>query len=473
MEKGAKKKYEFTGATIGMTAGAAVLAVLSLLIFYFAFANWRFKSALTEGYRASDQNLMGQAGPALRDALSWRPEHRGARERLAKIAVDGGALDEAQKHYLELRKAGHNAAQVRVGLGVILLKRAERAEDPKAAADFVAQATAEFKSAAGSIPEADLGLGHAELLLAWKLKEPQRIDAARGSFERVKKALDARTPISRDGLIDYYAGLGKVLGSAPGWDPAAAAAYRTCAQLSRRWLAPQAAILTLEARRFDEWKEGGDALLKLRAEATKTRNEASNLFRTSSDARAVLFDPWLAYSLSLARAFGRNGLVVEHQNIVNELTRESGQLGSRVEPFLVDARVHLDVAFGEHASMSSQDAAVTRAVTAAMNLERKLQGTDDAGKDRKARALNLLGCLKGWKGMYSNHKGTLGEATKAFQDAAKLFPEDYVYNRNAALLLKRSGAAAAAILPHKDAAKAAAKGDYEKDWDQVSALLGP
>jgi tetratricopeptide (TPR) repeat protein len=477
IEKVEKKKLEFTAATIAMIGSSVVLGVFSLLLLYFAFANWRFKASLEAGYRAYDQNLVGQAAPSLKEALSWRPNHRGARELLAKIACDGGALDEAIGHYTALRKAGHNPAQVRIGMGVALLKKAEKAADPKAADELVGQAKAEFKAALGDAPEAELGLGHAELLLAWKLKEPARVDAARPIFEKVRKAVESdpvvRRKITRDGLVDLYAGLGKSLSPAPDAAPDALKAFQACTQISRRWLVPQAGILVLKARQFDRWTEGGDALLKLKPETTPLRNDTSNLFRRSREAAEVLADPWLAYTLSLARAYGRNGLIQEHQALVAELTRGGSGADNRIEPFLVDAQVRFDDASKEVPNLASQDAAVTRAVTSLQDLVRRLQGTDELGNERKARALNQLGWLQAWQGLYTNNKVKLGNAAKSFQDAAKLFPDDYVYNRNAALILKKAGAAAAAVLPHKDKAKAGATGDWEKDWDQVRGVIEP
>src|SRR5687767_1036656 len=123
IEKIEKKRVEFTGASVAQLAVSAALVVVALLMGYFAFANWRFKSGLSEGYRMYAVGNVGQASPALREALSWRPEHPGALELLAKIETEAGSFDSAESRYLKLRQLGHDAAPVRVGLGVVHLRR--------------------------------------------------------------------------------------------------------------------------------------------------------------------------------------------------------------------------------------------------------------------------------------------------------------------------------------------------------------
>ncbi|HYF00563.1 MAG TPA: tetratricopeptide repeat protein, partial [Planctomycetota bacterium] len=264
IERVDKAKMEFTPVTLALLGVAGVLTVVALVVFYLAYGNWRFKTELTEGYEAYDRGVPGRAATALKDALGWRPAHRGARELLAKIAVESGNLEEARAHYEALQKHGHDSHRVRVGLGVVALRKADATEEPKQVQELVKLAQDHFKSASGALPEADLGLGHAELLLAARLREPARVDAARKIFEKVRAALDSdaglRARITRDGLVDYYAGLGRVLSQGAAYDPAAAQAWRACLQYSPRWLVPKAALLALEARRLQDWREGIDGL---------------------------------------------------------------------------------------------------------------------------------------------------------------------------------------------------------------------
>lgn len=476
IERVEKARTEFTPVTLALLGVAAALTLVSMAVIYLAFGNWRFKTELTDGYEAYDRGIPGRAATALKDALSWRPTHRGARELLAKIAVESGNLDEAQAHYEKLQKLGHDSARVRVGLGVIALRKADGAEDLKQAQDLVKQAQDYFRGVAGTLPEAELGLGHCELLLAARLKDPARIETARKTFEKVRAALDAdgalRAKITRDGLVDYYAGLGRALSQGVAYDPAAAAAWRACQQYARRWLVPQAALLSLEARRLMEWREGLDGLNRIRVDANRLRNEAADQIRRSGDTARPLVEPWMVYSLSLAQAWARSGSLAEHQNIVSDITRPGFGIEGRLEPFIVDANVKLELAAKDQ-NRALQEQAVTRALVSLTDIERRATSPDDLTKERRARALNQAAALEAWRAGASGNKLLWQSAYRKLQEALKLFPDEYVYNRNAAVILKRLASAPPAIQPHREKAKAAASGAYAEDFQQLDAFLGP
>ena len=476
IERVEKAKTEFTPATLVLLGVAAALAIVSLVVVYLAFGNWRFKSALTDGYEAYDRGVPGRAATALKDALEWRPTHRGARELLAKIAVESGNLEEARAHYEALQKHGHDSARVRVGLGVAALRKADAADDAKQAQALAKEAQDFFRGASGMIPEADLGLGHVELLLAARLGEPARIDAARKIFEKVRSSLETdasvREEITRDGLIDYYAGLGRVLSQGNAYDPAAAQAWRACLQYSPRWLVPKAALLALEARRLQAWTEGIDGLNRIRVEANRLRNDAADQIRRSGEGGRVLVEPWLVYSLSLAGAWARAGSLTEHQNIVGDLTRPGVGLDGRLEPFLYDAAVKLEMASKDQ-NRALQNQAVTRALSCLADIDRRATADDALTKDRRARALNQYACLEVWRAAGTGNKVMLQNALKKLQEALRLFPDDYVYNRNAAVVLKRLASAPAAYQAHREKAKAAATGEFAQDFQQVDLFLGP
>lgn len=477
IEKVEKKRVEFTGASMAQLGVSGALLIVSLLMGYFAFANWRFKASLSEGYRAYDVGNYGQAAPALRDALGWRPEHPGARELLAKVETEAGSIDAAEAHYLKLRALGHNTAPVRIGLGVLHLRRAERAEDEKSVKEFVGKAREEFRSASAEAPEGEIGLGYCELLLAWKLKDEKALAAARAIFDKLRKTLEtdagARARITREGLVDYYAGLGKVLSSSPGYDPAASAAWRACSQYSRRWTAPQAAYLLMEARRFDAWKDGLDGLQIVRVEAQRLRNDTSNQFNTMPQEQSQgLREAWLVYTLSLAGAWARAGNLNEHTQLIGDFKNPGTRLNERLEPFLLDAVVKTEVATTDLPNMGLQDGHMRSAITAYTDLEKKLTGTDDLSKSRKALALNNLGWMQAWRGSFTNNKGLLNTAVRHFQDASKLDPDEYVFYRNTVVVQKRLGTPPAQIAPVLELAKAKGVGTWAKDFEELQKHLG-
>jgi tetratricopeptide (TPR) repeat protein len=470
IEKVEKKRTEFAAASVAQLAVSAALVALSLLLGWFAFANWRFKASLAEGYRAYDVGNVGQAAPALREALSWRPEHPGAALLLAKIETESGSFDKAESLYRKLVQGGHAGAPVRVGLGVLRLRSAERAEAEKDARELVAKAREEFRAAADA-PEGEIGLGHCELLLAWKFQDEKALAAARAIFEKLRKSIDG-SKATREGLVDYYAGLGKVLSSAPGYDPAASAAWRSCAQLARRWTAPQAAYLVMEARRFDAWKEGLEGLNAIRVETQRLRNDTSNTFRTMPREQALsLQEAWIVYTLSLGAAWARAGNINEHTQLIGDFKNPGTGFHERLEPFLLDAVVRTELATTDLPNMGLQDGHMRSAITAYTDLDRKLTGTDETSKLRKSLVLNNLGWMEAWRGSYTNNKGLLNSAVRRFQEASKLDPDEYVFYRNALVVQKRLAAPPAQMAPLLEQAKAKGVGTWAKDFEELRKHL--
>lgn len=472
IEKVEKKRVEFTTASVVQLSVSGFLVVLACVLGYFAFANWRFKTSLMEGYRAYDVGNTGQAAPALRNALSWRPDHAGARGLLAKIETESGAYDQAEALY---RKLGTSGAPVKIGLGAIQLRRAERAESEKDVRELVEKARGEFRAAAGA-PEGEIGLGHCELLLAWKLKDEKAAAAAKAIFERLRKSIDSdgktRAKITREGLVDYYAGLGKTLNDVPGYDPAASAAWKACSQYARRWTLPQSAYLYSEARRFDGWKEGLDGLQALRVEAMRLRNDTSNAFKTMPREQGhALQEAWIVYTLSLGAAWARAGNFNEHTQLMGDFKNPGTGLNERLEPFMLDALLRTELASTDLPNMSLQDGHMRSAITAYTELDRRLSGADDVSRLKKATVLNNLGWMEAWRGTYTNNKGLLTQATRRFEDAIKLDPDDYVFYRNLLVVKKRLNTPASLLAPLLETARTKAAGPHAKDFEELAKHL--
>lgn len=463
-----KKPAAFSTAAIVQFAVAGLLVAVALLFGWFAFGNWRFKTSLLEGYRAYDVGNTGQAAPALRDALSWRPEHPGARELLAKIAAESGALDQAESHYKKLRELGHNPPRVRVGMGVVHLRAAEKLDDPKLLQEAVGRAREEFRAAGPEAPEGEIGLGHCDLLLAWKLKDEKALAAARATFEKLRKTIDGR--VTRAGLLDYYAGLGKALSTAAGYDPAASAAWKACLQLSGRWVAPQSALLLSEARRFEALKTAVDPALLL--ETRRLRNEASAQFRNlGAEAARPLQEAWMAYTLAVAEACARGGNLNEFTLLMGDFRNPGSGFSDRPEPLLVEARVRTQAATADLPNIGLQDGAMRTAINAYIELDKKLGGDDATAKARKALALNNLGWLEAWRGSYTNNKTLLGSAAKRFEEAVRLAPDEYLYARNGLVVHKRLASAPAASAALLEAAKKSGVAEWKIDFEELQKHL--
>jgi tetratricopeptide (TPR) repeat protein len=470
-------KVEWTPATLIQLGAAVVLILLSGLFGWLAFSNWRFKVNLVEGYQENDRGRSKAAKQPLLDALSWRPKHTGARELLAKILCDEGKLDEARKQYTILALQGYNVPQVHIGIGVIALKEVEELDKPKAIEAKVAEADAEFRKAAG-VPEAEIGRGHCELVLARKLEDPSHYAKAQALFAKVRTAMDQsrefRAGITRDGLVDYYTGLGKALSSGEKYDEGARDAFRACFQYTgSSWGLPMANVLSLEARRFSQFAEGGDVLLKLQPDINALRNQAVAIWKSIKNAedKEEIREPWLMFSLALAQAWGRAGNVVEMSNITKDLIA-SGGFEQRMEPALLDAQIRTELALRDDTGPAIQESAVTKATASYNDLIQRLPN-DDANKERRARAFNNAAWTLAWRGGYTSSDSLYTQAQQRLMEALRLFPDDYVYNRNMAIILKRFKKTPVSPQAYIDKCRAAASKDKDlaEDFDKLQKYM--
>ncbi|HLF92909.1 MAG TPA: hypothetical protein VJB14_05580 [Planctomycetota bacterium] len=471
IDKIESKKYEFTKEAMLQLGIAGVLVVASLVLGWAAFSKWRFKSSLVAGYRAYESYQLSTAKRELESAISWNPEHVGAREVLAKVLVDAGGpeLSAAEGHYRKIRELGGDSSAAKVGMGVIYLKRAELATAPKEVQDLVAKATAEFQ-AASDLPEGNIGVGHGLLLLSQKLGNPKLLADARVKFEAARKELGGKSAarISRDGLIDYYSGLGRAFSTEDPRDlEVARDAFQSCMQLARRWETPRANMMALEGRQWAVWKGPLAEITALEASVNVRRKLMGSYWRDSRDQE--LFKkharPWMAWSLAFAQALARAGNDRAAAAIFNEI-RGNEHFKDFPEPFLAESRFHCDVVTRDGIKPAERENAAKLAFQPLDGLLKKLSAVDDAGKERKALAHNAMAVMRFLQGTsgYKSAQENLG-------DALKLFPEDYVYNRNLLVLLKRSKAPLAQMQPVLDKTKALATGAFAEDFEKVEKVL--
>ncbi|HVR86499.1 MAG TPA: hypothetical protein VMU54_19405 [Planctomycetota bacterium] len=461
-------KMEWTPVVIVQLAAAALLVLLSCLFCWLAFANWRFKSNLVEGYQEYDRGRPSSAKGPLEAALSWRQDDTGARELLAKLLCDEDRLDAAEMQYQRLKAQGYSVPQVNVGLGVIALKKVEAVEKPKAAEALVAEAAGFFKLASGT-PEAEIGLGHCELVLARKLNDPAHYAKAQAIFGKIKAVMDQkreiRAEITRDGLVDYYTGLGKALASGDKYDEGARDAFRACYQYMPASVSvlPMANVLALEARRFASFSEGLDALAKLQPDINGLRNQTRTIWASLNRNQAEkdrLREPWLMYSLALAQAWGRAGNINEMQSIVRDLASVGG-FESRLEPFILEALVRTELATANDPNPGTQESLCSKAQQTYQELLQRLP-SDEANRDRRVRVYNNLGWMLAFRGGYASSEASYLQAVQRLNEALRIAPEDYVVNRNMAVVLKRFKKPPFATAPFVE--KCAAAVEKDKQW---------
>jgi len=290
----------------------------------------------------------------------------------------------------------------------------------------------------------------------------------------MEKDRNFRAEITRDGLVDYYTGLGKALSASDKIDEGAAAAYRACFQYTPGWSVPMANVLALEARRFAAFAEGNDALLRMQGDINLLRNNARVILgalKNQDEDKKFLRESWLMFSLALAQAWGRAGNMKEMETIVRDLqgTRE---FDGRLEPYLLDAQIRTELALKDDPSAVTQDQTVTKATAAYTELISKLP-SDDANKERRAVAQNNAGWTLAWRGGFANNEGQYTQAQQRLTESLRLFPDDYVYNRNMAVLLKRYRKPPSDPKPYLDKCRAAVdkNKDLADDFDKVQKYI--
>jgi hypothetical protein len=282
---------------------------------------------------------------------------------------------------------------------------------------------------------------------------------------------DIRAEITRDGLVDYYAGLGKALSGGDKVDDGAREAFRACAQYLPASVSvlPTANILSLEARRFATFNEGNDALLKLQAEASALRNQSGSLWKglKNQAERERLREPWLMYSLSLAQAWGRAGNANEMQSIVRDVASAPG-LESRLEPAILEAMIRAELAVLPDPNPAQQEAQAGRAQQIYNELIGKLPA-DDANRERRVRAYNNQAWMMAFRGGYANSEAMYLPAIQKLNEALRLAPDDYVVNRNLAIVLSRFKKPPTAPAGYLEKCRAAAEKD--KQWAEDFEIL--
>lgn len=471
------RRVVLTAASLGQYAAAAVLTIAAAWVGYQAFAAWRFRAAIEEAYRQHDAGLWGTVRASAEEALRWRPEFSGARLLLAKMMCVSGDLEGARREYERLRSEGYASPAVSIGLGVVYLRLAERASENAAAVELAERARKEFMAARGSAPEAEIGLGHVEIFLGVRTGDPARYASARGIFGAVRAALqgnpEAARRVTREGLVDYYAGFARALAASPQADAEAAAAFRAAWQLSRpRWTRLLANLLALEARRFLEagtWT--AEQAKAAEPEVVALRQEMAAFFRANRQAQEEMKEAWLAYTLAAAAAFGRAGNADRLGQLIRDA--QSGGFGERREPYLMDAVVRTEIALREDPNAAVRDRYVLAAMTSYTQLLSKLGApTDEAGREHRARALNNLGWLEAWRGTLQKSEPVILRGLGRMMEAVQLRPDDYAYNRNAAVLLKRVRRPREAWQPYLEKARAAAaQGSWAEDFAAVERYL--
>jgi predicted Zn-dependent protease len=175
----------------------------------------------------------------------------------------------------------------------------------------------------------------------------------------------------------------------------------------------------------------------------------------------------MMYSLALAQAWGRAGNANEMQSIVRDLALAPG-LESRLEPAILEATIRAELAVLKDPNPAQQEAQATKAQQTYNELIGKLPA-DDANRERRVRAYNNQAWMLAFRGGYANSEAMYLPAVQKLNEALRLAPDDYVVNRNLAIVLSRCKKPPAAPAGYLEKCRAAAEKD--KQWAEDFEIL--
>jgi hypothetical protein len=441
------KSVEWSTQSLVQLGVAGALVLLSLLMGYFAIARFQLKRNLVEGLRAMDSHDEGNAIPALQSAVGWKPSHGGARLALAKMLVDAGTFDEAATHYQQLLTNPDFVEKglAQVGLGVIALKRAEKAKDDK---EFAAQikAAQEAYKAAGGVPEAKIGLRLADLLVALRAKNGEAITKLQTAFSGLHTDIrKSGGSVTKDGLIDLYAAAGLCYAYNGGYSKEASQFFNSCYAIAPRWPLPLINKVYMEAARFRTGTDmNAKTLQETKVKYDTDKNDWDML--ATGPAYAGLREAWYQFQIAHAYRFGEAGEFDSgFSNYLHNLKSKT-ETKNRWETWKLGMGVTMRRALRPGLSPDSRNTDIGRArieIEAFLNDENSKRTDPDTIALKAVALCNKAVCLE-QQGAYDIYPPAYMDAAKALKEALDIekkslnLPDgSYETNRNLAVILKR------------------------------------
>ena len=428
---------EFTRLSSIEAGVAAVLFLASAGLGWNAVRGYFIGSNLRAGLYHYGANQLDSAIQNFKNAAGWAPDLPTPPLLLAKMKVDGEALDEAEEIYRKLAAiegaGAETVAAAHVGLGVVQLRRADAAlvDEVKAPADrraepaerrkaAVAAARTEFNEAVkldGGLPESGIGLAHAALL-AGDPAEAQR---------RLSALADPGPRVTLDGLIDLYIGTGLALRrtKAPVGD--VLAAFHRATAVAPGWRLGQINLTLLEAENLAQptfpGKDAVDRESEIRSRMKRLLDEAYRDAGMAAELRQAALEYYLAAGCAIDRAGPQ---YLKRATDMIEEARRVDREEFRVP--LTQASLYLKQTHRPNLGRGEADDFRRRAAMAYEQAVKLAQGA----KDVRALAWNNLAVLRD---QLADRNG----AQQAVEEAYRLDPKRPEILRNRAILLRLAG----------------------------------
>ena len=402
-----KKQLRFTTISITEISSAGVLLIISIILLWSSVSKWFVQHHVNNAIHYYDSNQREKVEGSLHSALSWDSTNISALLLLAKIETDKGNLDKAEELYTRIINSEADKTNALIGLGIIYIKRADNESSTATALDHIAKAQKHFQKAlsnSSSSSEAQIGIANAHLLEG-NIKET--VQTARDAFGKV----DFSRPIIKESLIDYYAGVGKLMLLEAAAPDEMVKRFRSAYQYSQGSISLLANLINAEA----EWAMTIPFNKPISVEAD-LNNRISGiiiLWQSNPEVYKELEIPTVNLITSVATAMGTSAGATRRDSIENNLDLLSRFFDSKLEQII-----------------------------------------SDLSKERRTSLINNIAISMEYKALLKKEQLYRDNAIKYLKIALSIEPDDYTLNRNLAVLLRRKGNINEATTFYKKAAEA-------------------
>ncbi len=404
---------------------AGLLLILGAVFLFLGVQDYRLRSSSISAFEAYDQNDPGKVAGFCQEALSIDEAYHPARQLLAKILLEQETpdLDAAEGEYRRLLERGYSGPDVHVGLGVISLLRASQEKEGAAFSTWIKNARHAFQDAGEDCIEAQIGMAHAMLLES--IRNKQSLARGESLFQKVLARLDSsesvRASITRDGLVDLYAGLGRAACDPKLYQESAATWIHTSRYYAPDWILPLVNLVYIDAQRYVTESLDREAL----SSEKPSRLSLSRVVESMSSSSPSLKEANLQRQLAIAYAFARIGNISEFQGRIRSL--RTGRYKDRIEPYRMEIYGLLSMIGQEGLESTTLANYLTKAVEA---VDRLLKHPDLTDSVDRVTILNNKGVVLYRLGVVMDAQNRIREAKKTFEEAMKLDGSDALLQKN-------------------------------------------
>lgn len=459
-----RRRWQFTKVSIAEILIAIIIFLISLLILWSGVKKWLYKYYYKNALYYYDSNQLQKITESLNSAINWNSESPYPKVFLAKVAANTGDLAKAEELYNKLIDNYDVQDVANVGLGVVYLKRADQEKDNLLKIKLIEKAKGYFLKASkinSDCIETVIGFANATLLEGL---ESGDLEPAKNAFNKINISKSFAT---KDGLIDYYTGLGKLYSLDKVSTYTSARNFRIAYQyLPKKGTALIANVINIEAKRYGVGTLTLDDLKKQKTYIDRLFNEAFGLWRSGGQEYAELETPCLNLICALIWAFGVQGDNTTAQNYL--MNAKTNFFINCVEPLLTEAQLNLEWSKGRKPNESIGYKRNAKAIFDRIKQANLLSIHESLRNRIKAVIHNNLAVITEYESLFAGGKGGVGLAD--INEALKIEPENYTINRNKAVILKKMGNDKDAEDCYKKVLDIAGKPDFAKDERLVRDL---